>query len=288
VKLVKRGILLLVLALACVGCNASSPAAPLELLLTASATRGEAPLVVHFSARTTPEASRYTWTVAGRVLPEGSADLVYTFESPGLYVVGVRAERGAQAAAEALSVQVVAPAAELPPPSEFTELSVTQTPGGPAPWAVRYEVLPVIADPERAVRGRCSDARPFRVLTEGVLTCLHEAGDEASFELLGAGGRQRLRVPSGVTPPADGVAFAGRWRYHSRGVTETFDIVRGTETSGRGEGERFHLFVIEERGSLLAEFTLDGRTVVLEPLPEGDGRQVFFGSVYGLTLERLE
>lgn len=274
-----------------VGCSASpTDPAPLALTLTASADQGEAPLTVRFTARSVPEATRHTWTVAGEVLPEPSAALVHTFRAPGLYIVGVRAERGSRVAAETLTVQVTAPEPQPTPPSEPGELSVTKTPGGPAPWAVRYDVLPVVDDPEGAVRGRCSPTAPYRPVTMGVLSCVHEAGDEASFELPGAGERptQRLSVASSVTPPAAGVAFAGRWRYRSRGVTETFRIVRGSQTSGWGEDGRFRLFTIRQGGAVIVEFTLDGRTVVLEPQPGADGEQVFFADVYGLELEKVE
>lgn len=272
-----------------VGCSAvPSEPAPLALSLTASTTQGEAPLEVRFTARATPEANRYTWTVSGRSLSEASGELVHTFGAPGLYIVGARAERGARTASETLTVQVSAPRPEPTPPTPPGELSVTRTPGGPAPWAVRYDVLPVLADPAQAVRGRCSAASPYRPVTRGVLTCVHEAGDEASFELPGVDEVQRLSVASGVTSPAGGVAFSGRWRYRSRGVTEDFSIVRGSETSGWSEDGRFRLFTIRQGGAVIVEFTLDGRTVVLEPLPEADGRQVFFADVYGLELERLD
>ena len=85
----------------------------------------------------------------------------------------------------------------------------------------------------------------------------------------------------------DGVAFAGRWRYTSRGVTETFEIVRGSETAGESADGRFELFTVGQREGLVAEFTLDGRTVVLTPTPADDGTQLYEGPVYGLVLEPL-
>ena len=84
-----------------------------------------------------------------------------------------------------------------------------------------------------------------------------------------------------------GVAFPGRWRYGSRGVSETFEITEGTPTEGRSADGRFALFTVGERSGLIAEFTIDGRTVVLTPTPGDDGRQRYRGEVYGLELEPL-
>lgn len=82
----------------------------------------------------------------------------------------------------------------------------------------------------------------------------------------------------------EGVAFLGRWRYSSRGVTETFEITEGDPSAGGSADGRFKLFTILEDGATVVEFTIDGRTVVLTPAPGDDGRQVYEGRVYGLVL----
>ncbi len=279
----KRAIFFLLLLSAC-SVPAPAPVAPLELSLSASATEGQAPLDVRFFADA--KAERYAWTVAGRVLGETSAELLYTFDSPGLYVVGVRAEARSRVGSATLTVTVTADEPEEPQePIDPGELSVSQTPGGPAPWAVRYDARPL----SEAVQGRCSENTAYRPLVEGALYCVHQEGETASFELAGvAEADQRVSAESDVGAPTEGVAFLGAWRYRSRGVTETFEIVRGNATSGWSEDNRFRIFTIRQNGVVIVEFTLDGRTVVLVPLPEDDGRQVYFGGVYGLHLERLD
>jgi hypothetical protein len=43
-----------------------------------------------------------------------------------------------------------------------------------------------------------------------------------------------------------------------------------------------------QNGLTVAELTIAGQTVVLEPVPGADGRQRFVDRVYGLELEQLE
>ena len=80
----------------------------------------------------------------------------------------------------------------------------------------------------------------------------------------------------------------GTWRYSSRGKSETFEIARGTPVAGEDQTGAFKLFVIKVDGLDIAELTFGGRTVVLRPMPEAEGRQVFFADVYDLRLERID
>lgn len=255
------------------------PAPPPRVTLTASVTAGEVPLTVTFSAAADPQTDIYSWTVGGEVQAETSSTFTTTFTTPGLFVVSV------SAAGESDSVAVVVRSPELPDPDpDVTELELTQTPGGPAPWGVAYTVDPAV----NGVEARCTEGAGYERVLEGRFVCLHEPGDEVAVRFVNAAGEvtARAETPSEVTQN-DGVAFAGRWRYRSRGVTETFEITEGGETLGRSADGRFVLFTIRQRGATIAEFTIDGRTVVLEPTPDADGRQVFEADVYGLVLEAV-
>lgn len=261
-------------------CTPPAPPAPLpRVTLTASATEGEIPLTVTFSAASDPETETYSWTVGGEAQAETRGTFTTTFTNPGLYVVRV----SAAGASDSAAVVVRSPDPPDPDP-DVTELKLTQTPGGPAPWGVAYTVDPAV----NGVEARCTEGAGYERVSEGRFTCLHMPDDEVAVRFVDAAGEvtARAETPSEVTQN-DGIAFAGSWRYRSRGVTETFEITEGGETLGRSADGRFVLFVIGQRGETIAEFTIDGRTVVLEPTPDADGRQVFEADVYGLVLEAV-
>jgi len=260
--------------------------------LSATETEGAAPLVVRFSAEATPQASRYTWTLGGETRTTSVGSLAHTFHAPGLYVVSVRATSRLGTATDSLTVNVTGSTQPKPPDvPENPDIRVTRTPGGPAPWAVRYRAEVVGFDGPVRVRAGCSERDGVGAEGEAAVTCIHlETDERVTLELFTEDGRLigRADVLSGVAAPEEGVAFLGTWRYTARGVTKTFEIVQGTRTAGESAEGAFKLFVIKERGVNVAEFTLaDGRTVVLTPVPGEDGRQVFVGEVYGLRLERL-
>ena len=256
------------------------PAPPPQLVtLTASATEGAVPFTVTFSSAADPQTDTYSWTVDGVVQAETSSTFTTTFTSSGLYVVRV----AAAGASDSVAVVVRSPDPPDPDPN-VTGLKLTQTPGGPAPWGVAYTVDPAV----NGVEARCTEGAGYERVSEGRFVCLHEPDDEVAVRFLDAAGEvtARAETSSEVTQNG-GIAFAGRWRYRSRGVTETFDITEGSETLGQSEDGRFVLFTVRQRGATVAEFTIDGRTVVLEPTPDEDGRQVFAAGVYGLVLEAV-
>lgn len=210
---------------------------------------------------------------------ETSSTFTTTFKHSGVYVVR------AAAAGASDSVVIEARAPDLPNTGpNITELKLTQTPGGPAPWAVAYTVDPAV----EGVEARCAEGAGYERVSAGRFTCLHRPGDRVEVRFVDAAGvvTAHAETSSEVTQN-DGVAFSGSWRYHSRGVSETFEISGGSETLGRSADGRFELFTVEQKGLAVAEFTVDGRTVVLEPTPDADGRQVFEADVYRLVLEAV-
>jgi hypothetical protein len=281
--LMKRTTLCLLLL---TGCNllAPPPAPPTEVTLSASSLAGTAPLEVTFTAQADPASDHFRWTVSGQTLTETGGTLRYTFGRSGLYVVSAAARDGA--ASVTVSVDS-APGGDPGTGPSPTELSLTPSPGGPAPWAVAYTVEPA-ADPE-GLRARCSERAAYQRVVEGRFACLHEPGDRAEVRYVDAAGEVTARasaVPEVVEN--DGVAFAGRWRYRARGTSETFTLSEGTPRAGRSADGRFRLFTIVQNGLTVAELTIAGQTVVLEPVPGADGRQRFVDRVYGLELEQLE
>lgn len=252
-----------------------------SVTLTASRTEGEAPLPVTFSAVASPAASTYRWTVEGETQGETGGTLETTFSTPGSYVVGV----SANGASDRVTLNVTAPSGPAPVPDDLT---LTQTPGGPAPWAVRYTVVTEggAGPPLPGLEARCEARLPYEPLRSDRFVCLHNTADTVQVRTVGANGDVLAEAETSPEVTANGgVAFAGRWRYRSRGVTETFKLTEGTPTEGRSADGRFALFTVGERLGLIAEFTADGRTVVLTPTPDGDGRQLYRGEVYGLELE---
>ena len=257
----------------------STPPLQPSVALSASITQGEIPFTVTFTAAATPAAATFRWAIGGVVQEETASTFSTTFDSSGLYVVSV----SVAGASDSLTVKAIARDAPNDGPVPDA-LNLTATPGGPAPWGVRYTVRPAF----EGVQARCREGVAFAPVREGSFTCLHEPGDTAQTRFVLPDGE--VTATAEVTPDVtdnEGVAFAGRWRYRSRGTTETFEITQGDDTAGRSADGRFKLFTITQRGGLVAEFTLDGRTVVLTPVPEDDGRQVYEGRVYGLVLEAL-
>ncbi len=267
--------LLLILA----ACTPPAPPVVQQVTLTASVTEGELPLNVTFRAVADPPTETYSWAVGSAVQAETGATFTTTFNSSGFYVVRV----AAAGASDNVTVEARAP--DLPNTGpDVTELALTQTPPGPAPWAVAYTVDPA-AD---GVEAQCGDGAGYSRVSAGRFVCLHEPEDEVAARFVNAEGvvTARTETPSEVTEN-DGVAFSGSWRYRSRGVTETFDITEGDARTGRSADGRFALFTVREKGALVAEFTLDRQTVVLEPTPDEGGRQVFGADVYRLVLEAV-
>jgi hypothetical protein len=250
-----------------------------RVTLSASREAGVVPFTVTFTATATPAATTFRWAIGGVVQEETANTFTTTFDSSGLYVVSV----SAAGASDSLTVKAIARDAPNDGPVPDA-LDLTATPGGPAPWGVRYMVRPAL----EGVQARCREGAAFASVREGSFACLHEPGDTVQARFVQESGE--VTATAEVTPDVidnEGVAFAGRWRYRSRGTTETFEITQGDETAGRSADGRFKLFTITQREGLVAEFTLDGRTVVLTPVPEDDGRQVYEGRVYGLVLEAL-
>lgn len=275
--------LLLVLT-ACDLLGLPAPGVQQRVTLSASREAGVVPLTVTFTAAATPPAATFRWAIGGVVQKETTSTFTTTFESSGLYVVMVSVGT-ASAAGVSESVTVRADAPDVPNDGPVPDaLTLTATPGGPAPWGVRYTVRPALT----GVQARCREGAAFQAVPEGSFACLHEPGDTVQARFVQESGE--VTATRELTPDVtdnEGVAFAGRWRYRSRGTTETFEIIQGDETAGRSADGRFRLFTITQRDGLVAEFTLDGRTVVLTPVPEDDGRQVYEGRVYGLVLEAL-
>ena len=254
-----------------------------SVTLTPSSTAGAAPLAITFSAVASPAASVYRWTVEGETQGETGGTLETLFSTPGSYVVGV----SASGASDNVTVNVTAPAGPGPVPGG---LSLTQTPGGPAPWAVRYTVATEdgAGPPIPGLEARCEARLPYEPLRSTSFVCLHNTADAVQVRTVAANGEVAAEAETSPEVTENGgVAFAGRWRYRSRGVSETLEITEGTPTEGRSADGRFALFTIGERLGLIAEFTIDGRTVVLTPTPDEDGRQLYEGEVYGLELEPL-
>ena len=267
-----------------------------ELTLNASVTQGVAPLEATFTTTLTSDdgamlgANTYTWTLAGKTLPNITPDLTHLFEKPGVYVVSVVAETPLGSVSDSVTVSVTQTNAPPDPgePVGDGTLNVTQTPGGPAPWAVRYTVQAEGYGADAQVRVRCSEDLSYE--EAGGAVCLHTTADEqAQIEVLVNGDVvDSVQVASEVAPPQEDIAFLGAWRYVSRGKSESFEIVSGTASAGESAEGAFKLFLIELDGLDIAEFTFGGRTVVLTPVPEEDGTQVFFADVYGLRLERVD
>ncbi len=254
-----------------------------SVTLTASQTEGTAPLAVTFSAVANPAASVYRWTVNDEPQRETEETLETLFSTPGSYTVSV----SASGASDSMRVNVTAPAGPAPVPDG---LGLTQTPGGPAPWAVRYTVTTEdgLEPSIPGLEARCEARLPYQPLRSDSFVCLHNDAEAVQVRTVAADGAVLAEAETSPEVTTNGgVAFAGRWRYRSRGVTETFEITEGTPTEGRSADGRFALFTVGERLGLIAEFTIDGRTVVLTPTPDEDGRQLYEGEVYGLELEPL-
>lgn len=252
---------------------------PPQVVLTTSASGGEVPLTVTFNAAADPRADTFSWTVGGVVQAETSSTFTTTFDSSGLYVVSV----SVAGASDSLTVKAIALDAPNDGPAP-AELSLTATPGGPTPWGVRYTVLPAL----EGVQARCREKAAFQRVQEGSFACVHEPGDTVQARFVLESGEVTAKAEaSPEIAENEGVAFAGSWRYSSRGTTETFEIAEGDETVGESADGRFKLFTITQREGLVVEFTIDGRTVVLTPTPDDDGRQLYEGDVYGLLLESL-
>ena len=248
-----------------------------NVTLSASVVQGEVPLTVTFTAAASPAAATFQWTVGGVVQGETSKALTTTFDDAGLYVVSV----SVGGVSDSVAVKADAQGAPEPRPAPDA-LSLTGTPGGPAPWAVAYTVDPAAT----GVQARCRENAAFASVQEGVFACVHEPGDTVQVRLARPDGEVTARAEaSPEVTENEGVAFLGRWRYSSRGVTETFEITEGDPSAGGSADGRFKLFTILEDGATVVEFTIDGRTVVLTPVPGDDGRQVYEGRVYGLVLE---
>ena len=257
--------------------------APQRVTLSASQLEGNIPFGVTFTAEASPAVSAFNWAVGGEQQTETSDTLQTTFARSGVYVVSV----SAGGVSKSISVTARAPDAPDTGPG-IGELKLSQTPGGPAPWAVRYTVTADVdlRDLPPGLEARCAENRSYQRVVSGSFTCVHNDAETVEVRFVVA-----ETVVSAETAPEitenDGVAFAGRWRYTSRGVSETFEIVRGSETVGESANGRFRLFTLGQRGGLIAEFTLDGRTVVLTPTPDAKGKQFYEGKVYGLLLEPL-
>ena len=276
--------LLLTLSLLLTSCDlfggVPQPAPP-RVSLNASGLEGTVPFTVSFTAEASPAVNHFSWAVGGELQPETSSLFTTTFEHSGLYLVSV----SAGGASKSVTVKVNASGAVNPGPT-IGKLKLTQTPGGPAPWAVRYTVKADVAlDPSvPGLEARCGKNRVYRQLTSD-FTCVHNTPETVTvrFVVLGKTTASAETVPKIIKN--NGVAFAGRWRYRSRGVTETFSIVKGNETAGESADGRFKLFTVGQREGLVTEFTIDGRTVVLTPTPNDNGKQLYEGRVYGLLLE---
>ena len=278
--------LLFPLALLLSACDIFGPGAPppIEpqpqpvLTLSASLREGDAPLRVTFTATLEPRTSAsYRWRVGKDVQNETSSSFGTTFESPGVYVVSAEAE----GASGSVSITVGGDPVTEPTPDT---LSLSQTPGGAAPWAVRYTATPAA----EGLEARCREKAAFRRVQGDSFACVHEPGDSVQARYVNATGE--ITASAEATPAIhqnEGVAFAGRWLYTSRGKTETFAIREGDETSGSSANGRFKLFTVGQRQGLVVEFTIDGQTVVLIPTPADDGTQRYRDEVYGLRLKPL-
>ncbi len=279
--------LLLILSLTLTACDlfggVTPQPAPQRVTLSASQTEGEIPFTVTFTAEANP-AGVFNWAVGGEPQAETSDTFTRVFDSSGLYVVSV----SANGASDSVTVTANAPDTPNTGPN-IGKLELSQTPGGPAPWAVRYTVT---ADVElgasvTGLEARCGENRAYRQLVSGSFACVHNSADTVKVRFVVAGETAASAEAVPDITENSGVAFAGRWRYSSRGVTETFAIVKGSETAGESADGRFKLFTVGLREGLVAEFTVDGRTVVLTPTPADDGKQLFEGRVYGLVLAPL-
>lgn len=257
--------------------SAPTPPAPL-LTVTPSVTQGEAPLEVTFTATLESATTRtFRWTVGTVVQPETAEVFTTTFERPGVYIVGA----AAVGVADSVSLRVGGESGAEPVPED---LSLSSTPGGPAPWAVRYTAAPA----ETGLEARCREGAAFRRVEGGVFACVHEPGDTVQARYLTDSGE--VAVAAEMTPnitEVESVAFAGVWRYSARGQSETFTISEGDETEGLSPDGRFKLFTVGQREGLIVEFTIEGQTVVLTPTPDNSGRQLYQGEVYDLMLEPL-
>ena len=261
---------------------------PAKVTLSASSTEGERPLTVTFHAAASPVTDIFSWAIGSELQSETSSTFTTTFERSGLYVVSVSAG-GASANSASDSVAVTVTAPDLPPTGpDIGKLKLTPTPGGPAPWAVRYTVKAAVEPGlPPGLEYRCSETRSYRQLVGDSFSCVHNAPDTVGVRVVIAGTTTATAQTVAKITQNEGVAFAGRWRYTSRGVTETFEITRGSETVGQSADGRFKLFTVGQRGGLVVEFTIDGRTVVLTPTPGDAGEQRYEGLVYGLVLEPL-
>ena len=257
---------------------------PQRVTLSASQTEGDVPLTVTFRAEASPAASVFSWAVGGQQQTETSSTFQTTFERSGVYVVSV----AASGASDSEAITVTAPDVPGTGPN-IGDLTLTQTPGGPAPWAVRYTVKADVdlSESSPGLEARCSKTKVYRQVVAETFSCIHNSPDTVSVRFVVNGETTASAETVPKITENDGVAFAGRWRYTSRGVTETFEIVRGSETAGESADGRFELFTVGQREGLVAEFTIDGRTVVLTPTPADDGTQLYEGPVYGLVLEPL-
>ncbi len=268
--------------------------------LTVSPPSGAAPLEVTFTAvgnDVDGDDLSYSWNLAGAA---NAPTVSQTFTEAGSYPVTVTVSDGQTSGSASTTVTVTAEGPVDPEPPTDPEpgepsLSVTASPGGAAPWAVRYDIeatgFPAGSTYEIGCRLVYDDIDTPTVpvdnrIDDNTFACFYAGAtgnDEGFVRVLPAGGGEPLAQVA-LDPRLTGNAspiFEGTWRYSysyadgSPTRTGPFVINQGDSVTGSSE-DGFSFGLYEYRTDTAIEYVDTGSqtaSTFLIPDPQADGTQ---------------
>lgn len=278
---------------------------PPTVVLVASPTRGSAPLNVTLTATAAdPDGDElsYRWSLAG--LPD-AASVTTQLTEAGEYPISVTVSDGENEASASTTVTVAGdtPVDPEPPtdpevPTE-SQLTVETTPGGPAPWAVRYNYAATGFPEGSEVSFDCNvELKDYEVVKyaydQDSIACLHLKSDERVEVTVYEPGTGKVlatkRLLADLEPAGD-VAFAGTWRHSSNtSETITFTITQPHEggIGGSDETGTHSIYYGKQDDAGLLNF--DGNFYLPQPLDDGTQRFVSYdgGTDEPATLEKID
>lgn len=311
----------LVLFLAACGVDTDIPETNTPTVsLAASPQSGPAPLTVTLTATASDLDGdlTYAWSRTDGTRSADGRVAVFTLETPGEYPLSVTVSDGQESASANVTVSVTPGTVIDPePPTEPTDptdseatLEVTASPGGKAPWGVRYDVT-ASGFPEDSTLQTVCRVRTDPGTEEGIRITDNQI-DEDSFACFYPGpdaagsGFVRVVSESGatldevaltpkITENDDPLYFSGTWRYTYREAgavtkTGTFALVKPFSTGGSSEDGSFILQLDESDGEAVPDYSDDnagvGSYLIPEPLPNGTQRYV--SSSKNVVLEQID